>query len=72
MSKEKLESYRTNVQIVGGISFFGIPLGLIVWIFFSYGWKIALISLIVFITMLIVDFAIDIELENITCEEQLK
>lgn len=64
LTVEKLEKQKHIVDLIGGIGFLSIPTGFITWLFYVHGWKIAVVGVIVFLTMLFFHVAIEAEIRN--------
>lgn len=56
---ESMQKLKKNLALIVGLSFLMIPTGLLLWLIFSWGWKIAIAALIIGVASMVIYFAVD-------------
>lgn len=54
-----IQKLKKNLAFVVGLSILMIPVGLLLWLIYSWGWKIAIAALILGVTAMVVYLATD-------------
>ena len=54
-----IRKLKSKIAFISGISILVIPTGLLLWLLFSWAWKIAVAALIIFVTTIVIYIAAD-------------